>query len=180
MHNHLDGQDYEQPVVERLQASTTPAKKGKERKNKYYSSVLEQREKLKSELRKVKRELQAAKQKTKQIQRKLDWQKKKMKMVSEKNKMKNKKKASQKRREEVASFLCRDENSRMLSGKKDTITKNKIKQQRRVLLHSLKDLHAQYNSTAMRHLKLSYRQFVRYCPFFITPAKDSDRNTCLY
>ncbi|KAM7417161.1 hypothetical protein PAMA_017008 [Pampus argenteus] len=36
-------------------------------------------------------------------------------MVSEKNKMKNKKKASQKRREEVASFLCRDENSRMLS-----------------------------------------------------------------
>lgn len=61
--------------------------------------------------------------------------------------MKNEKKASQKRREEVASFLCRDENSHMLSGKKDTIT-------------------------AMRHLRLSYRQFVRYCPFFITPAKD--------
>ncbi|KAL0151585.1 hypothetical protein M9458_053102 [Cirrhinus mrigala] len=121
-----------------------------------------------SELRKAKRELQT-KQKTLKIQRKLERQK---------NKLRDKLKASKVRREEVVSFLCRDENSRMLSGKKDTVTKNKIKHQRRVLLHSLKELHAQYNATAKRHVKLSYRQFVRYCPFYVTPAKGTDRNTC--
>lgn len=66
----------------------------------------------------------------------------------------------------------------MLSGKKDTVTKNKTKQQRRLLLHPLKKLHAQYNKTAKRHLKWSYRQVGRYCPFYVTPAKDTDRNTC--
>lgn len=65
MHNHLDDHDYEQPVVERLQAFSTPANSEKERKKKYHSSVLEERERLRSELRKVKRVLQAAKQKTK-------------------------------------------------------------------------------------------------------------------
>lgn len=87
-------------------------------------------------------------------------------------------KTSRMRREEVVSFLCRDENSRMLSGKKDTVMKSKIKQQRRVLLHSVKDLHPQYNATVKRHLKLSYRQFVRYSPFYVTLAKVTDRNTC--
>lgn len=67
----------------------------------------------------------------------------------------------------------------MLSGKKDTVTKNKIKHQRRVLLQSLKNLHANYNTTALKHHAVSYRQFLRYCPFYVTPAKESDRNTCV-
>ncbi|KAF3844210.1 hypothetical protein F7725_013551, partial [Dissostichus mawsoni] len=53
-----------------------------------------------------------------------------------------------------------------------------MKHQRRVLLHSLKDLHSNYNTTALKHHAVSYRQFLRYCPFYVTQAKESDRNTC--
>ena len=110
------------------------------------------------------------------LQRKLERQKKERKeqKVSEKNKQRDKKKISEKRKEHVVRYLCRDESSRMLPGKKDTVTKNKTKKQRRVLLHSLKDLHSSYSETALRHHKVSYRQFLRYCPFYVTPPKESD------
>ena len=39
----------------------------------------------------------------------------------------------------MIEFLTRDENSRLLPGKKDTVTKNKVKEQRRVLTKSLRD-----------------------------------------
>ncbi|KAK0138386.1 ATP-dependent DNA helicase PIF1 [Merluccius polli] len=142
--------------------------------------ALKDREKLRSELRRIKRELKTANSKTKRLEKKLDNQKKgkKDEEVIERNKQRDRKKSSGEKKEQVVSFLCRDENTRMLSGKKDTVTKNKIKLQRRVLLHSLKDIHASYNGTVLRHHRLSYRQFVRYCPFYITPTKNSDRNTC--
>lgn len=54
----------------------------------------------------------------------------------------------------------------------------KVREQRRVLLHSLKDLHLEYKMLTERPFKLSYRPFLRYCPFYVTPAKESDRNTC--
>ena len=63
--------------------------------------------------------------KAKKLQRKLEkLPEKKGQKVSEGNKKRDKKKIAEEKRERVVSFLCRDENSRMLSGKKDTITKN--------------------------------------------------------
>ena len=141
---------------------------------------MKEKQRLSSELRRVKKELTVAKTKAEKLQRKLERQKKERKeqKVSEKNKQRDKKKISEKRKEHVVRYLCRDESSRMLPGKKDTVTKNKTKKQRRVLLHSLKDLHSSYSETALRHHKVSYRQFLRYCPFYVTPPKESDRNTC--
>lgn len=82
------------------------------------------------------------------------------------------------RREKVHSFLSRDENSRQLSGKKDTVTKNKTKLQRRILTKTLKELHGEYNSEVAREDSISYRQFLRLRPFHITEPKANDRNTC--
>ncbi|KAK0145791.1 hypothetical protein N1851_015288 [Merluccius polli] len=175
LHDH----DYVQPNVEVPQASSTPFK-AVQKRSRQQRAALKDREKLRSELRRIKRELKTANSKTKRLEKKLDNQKKgkKDQEVIERNKQRDRKKSSGEKKEQVVSFLCRDENTRMLSGKKDTVTKNKIKLQRRVLLHSLKDIHASYNGTVLRHHRLSYRQFVRYCPFYITPTKNSDRNTC--
>ena len=56
--------------------------------------------------------------------------------------------------------------------------KNKNKKQRLVLVKPLTELHLQYNSEVQKSHMLSYRQFVRYCPFYVTQPKASDRNTC--
>lgn len=170
--------DYVQPSLERPRASSTPMRAVQKSTSKH-RAVLKEREKLRFELIKIRKELKSERMKTKKLQRKVDKLKvKKVKDVSVSNKKRDKKKIAEEKRERVVSFLCRDENSRMLSGKKDTVTKNKIKHQRRVLLHSLKDLHSNYNTTALKHHAISYRQFLRYCPFYVTQAKESDRNTC--
>ncbi|KAF3834439.1 hypothetical protein F7725_025643 [Dissostichus mawsoni] len=109
--------------------------------------------------------------KAKKLQRKVDKLKvNKGKEVSVRNTKRDKKKIAEEKKERVVGFLCRAENSRMLSGRK-TVTKNKMKHQRRVLLHSLKDLHSNYNTTALKHHAVSYRQFLRYCPFMLLKRK---------
>ncbi|KAI4804558.1 hypothetical protein KUCAC02_026183 [Chaenocephalus aceratus] len=50
--------------------------------------------------------------------------------------------------------------------------------QKKVLATSLVDLHKEYNQTCEAHHAISYRQFVRYKPFFVTEARSNDRNTC--
>ena len=66
------------------------------------------------------------------------------------------------RREKVSAFLSRDENSRQLAGKKDTITRNKVKLQRRILCRTLKELHGVYNTEVAKEDSISYRQFSSY------------------
>lgn len=83
------------------------------------------------------------------------------------------------RKERVVDFLCRDENSRLLAGRKDTVTKNKNKQQRRVLVKPLTELNLQYNSEVQKSHRLSYRQFVLYCPFFVIQPKLSKEYMCV-
>lgn len=97
---------------------------------------------------------------------------------NEKHKPRGAKKHAEMNRAQVAQFLCRDENSRLLPGKKDTVTKKKIKVQRRVLQKTLKELHEQYNTEMKKEIRLSYRQFLRLRPFYITEPKASDRDTC--
>lgn len=98
--------------------------------------------------------------------------------LSEKFKQRGSKKLSTERKQAVINFLSRDENSRLLAGKKDTITKNKLKMQRRVLTKPLIELHAQYKTEVQQHLSMSYRQFARRRPFYITEPKTRDRDTC--
>ncbi|XP_063737744.1 uncharacterized protein LOC134863258 isoform X1 [Eleginops maclovinus] len=82
------------------------------------------------------------------------------------------------RRRSVVEFLTRDENSRLLPGKKDTVSKDRVKEQRRVLSKSLKELHKEYNAEVGEGCVVSYRQFVRLRPFYVTEPKANDRNTC--
>ncbi|XP_051519230.1 uncharacterized protein LOC127420748 [Myxocyprinus asiaticus] len=98
--------------------------------------------------------------------------------LSEKFKQRGCKKLSAERKQAVIDFLSRDENSHLLAGKKNTITKNKQKMQRRVLTKPLTELHAQYQTEMEQHLSMSYRQFARRRTFYITEPKTRDRDTC--
>lgn len=76
--------------------------------------------------------------------------------------------------QKVESFLLLEENSILLPGKKDVVGR-KVKKQRRVLTKPLTDLHKAYMQTCDRKHRMSYRQFTRYRPFYITEAKPKDR-----
>ena len=87
------------------------------------------------------------------------------------------------RKTQVISFLSIYENSHLLSGKKDTVTQKVV--QRHMLMKSLKELHAEYNSEVDGTISLSYRPFLRLRPFYITEPKKKDLlkekyNCCYY
>ncbi|XP_060779075.1 uncharacterized protein LOC132887622 [Neoarius graeffei] len=88
--------------------------------------------------------------------------------VSEKIKQKAHRRLAAERKQAVTQFLSRDENSFLLPGKKDTITKNKQKVQRRVLTKPLTELHKLYQTEVEQHLSMSYRQFARHRPISIS------------
>lgn len=151
-----------------------------EKMSKKCSRLEQQKAKMKREMARLEQQLATARRRSENMRRnqnRLKKQKEK-KTVSETNKPRAAKKVAAVKKEWVIKFLCRDENSRLLAGKKDTITKNKQKVQRRVLTKPLKELHKIYNKEAERGLSLSYRQFVRLRPFYITEPKVHDRNTC--
>ena len=78
----------------------------------------------------------------------------------------------------VTTFLERDDNSRVMPGKKDTITRSKVKKQKHLLTDSLRNLHAKF-ATECPHMKLSYSQFCRYRPFWVVHPSQRDRDTCM-
>lgn len=80
-------------------------------------------------------------------------------------------------KEWVVDFFCWDENSRILPGTKDIVTKNKNKQQRHVLVKPFTELHLQYNSEMQKSHRLSYRQFV--CPFGNTAKSIGQEHLCM-
>ncbi|CAM4569605.1 unnamed protein product [Leuciscus chuanchicus] len=78
--------------------------------------------------------------------------------------------------ESVKDFFLNS--ARVTTDKTDTITRNKIKQQRMILADSMINLHSDFlirNPT----VKLSYSSFCALKPFYITAPKASDRKTCL-
>lgn len=127
-------------------------------------------------LRKKLMEMQ--KMKNKSRKREMRMMEMQRKVRSGKVKQKGQKRLSAERKQAVIQFLLRDENSCLLPGKKDTITKNKQRVQRRVLTKPLKELHTQYQTEVEQHLSMSYRQFTRHRPFYITEPKLRDRDTC--
>lgn len=73
-------------------------------------------------------------------------------------------------------FYEDDSNSRCAAGKKECITRNNIKKQKRYLLDSLKNLHRKFLST--NSMIIGYSLFCRLRPFWVVEPKLTDRDTC--
>lgn len=76
----------------------------------------------------------------------------------------------------IKEFYIRDDNSFLTAGKKETITRQKIKKQKRYLNFTLKELHKKFNDE--NKMKVSYATFSRYRPFYVLPPHVDDRETC--
>lgn len=76
----------------------------------------------------------------------------------------------------IQTFYERDDNSRITTGKKDTITKNKIKMQKRLLSHTLDVLHRKLLSEHP-DIQVSYALFARLRPFWVCKPTVKDRDT---
>jgi len=81
-------------------------------------------------------------------------------------------------KDDVKTFYLRDDVSRTTAGKKETVTKNKCKMQKRLLVDTLSNTHLKF--LAEYHLySVSYSMFCRMRPFWVVPAAERDRHTCL-
>ncbi|KAL4720148.1 hypothetical protein ACJJTC_011325 [Scirpophaga incertulas] len=80
-------------------------------------------------------------------------------------------------KEKIHSFLLDDENSRLTAGKKETITRRKVKKQIRLLNDTLLNLHKIFINKS--GLKVSYETFRRHRPFWVIFPTAALRNTCL-
>jgi hypothetical protein len=89
------------------------------------------------------------------------------------------KKGSKTKREakKLLEFFERDDVSRLTAGQKQTVTVRGMKKQRRILNHSLQDLHEQFQMEN-KETTLSYSSFCRQRPWWVLPPKESDRETC--
>ncbi|KAI4828351.1 hypothetical protein KUCAC02_022447 [Chaenocephalus aceratus] len=78
----------------------------------------------------------------------------------------------------VIAYLTRDESSRLKAGKGQTITRRKIKKQKRFLNDILRNLHRKF-LTEHPNYNLSYSLFCRMRPFWVVNPTLADRQTCL-
>ncbi|KAI8422982.1 hypothetical protein MSG28_014072 [Choristoneura fumiferana] len=76
----------------------------------------------------------------------------------------------------IHKFYEDDSNSRCAAGKKECITRNNIKKQKRYMLDSLKNLHQKFLST--NSMTIGYSLFCRLRPFWVVKPKLTDRDTC--
>jgi hypothetical protein len=78
----------------------------------------------------------------------------------------------------VTDFFERDDVSRPTAGKRETLTRMKVKKQKRFLLDPLSKL---YNRFQVMHseIAISFATFARLKPFWIVRPRISDRDTCL-
>lgn len=83
----------------------------------------------------------------------------------------------QKVRQKVIDFFEQDDVSRMCPSKRDSVKNNGIKKQRRVLLHTVKDLVPKFVKET--GIVLSYATLLRAKPFWVVAPKSRDRETCL-
>ncbi|XP_041961131.1 FK506-binding protein 5-like [Alosa sapidissima] len=167
------------PPAPRPISSSTPDKVSEATKKQASSRRSDHRiRKLKEEMERLKKGLLREKRRADRFRKTLQrLRNPKSKATSKINKLKSVRKAAA-TRQSVVEFLTRDENSRLLPGKKDTVTQNKVRKQRRVLTKSLKELYKEYKSNLGSEHTISYRQFGRLRPFYVTEPKASDRNTC--
>jgi len=81
-------------------------------------------------------------------------------------------------KDDVLAFYVRDDVSRNTAGKKETVTKHKCKMQKRLLCDTLLNTHLTFLSEHPQY-SVSYSMFCRMRPFWVVPARESDRQTCL-
>lgn len=79
--------------------------------------------------------------------------------------------------EKVHQFYTDDANSTISAGKKEFVTKNKVKMQKRYLNAPLKTLYQKFLSQV--NIRLSYSNFCKLRPFWIIFPKPINRETCL-
>lgn len=77
----------------------------------------------------------------------------------------------------IEELFTRDDNSRMTTGKKQTITKNKVKEQKRLLLDTMINLHEKFSSEYPKN-NVSYATFTRHRQFWVRQPTAKDRETC--
>ncbi|XP_062532769.1 uncharacterized protein LOC134198688 isoform X1 [Bombyx mori] len=77
----------------------------------------------------------------------------------------------------IHDFFIDDEHSRLTAGKKETITRRKVKKQIRLLNDTILNLHKIFNNKT--GLNISYETFRRHRPFWVIFPKTTSRNTCL-
>jgi len=79
----------------------------------------------------------------------------------------------------VMSFFTRDDVSRVCAGVKQTITRHGVKKQKRILTDTLSNLHRKFVADATDGSRMSYSLFCKLRPFWVVPAHERDRDTCL-
>jgi len=77
----------------------------------------------------------------------------------------------------MPSFFVRDDNSRLCTGKKQTVIKDKIKMQKCLLLHTMSHLHEKIGSEYPEE-NIGYATFARLHPFWERMPMYKDRDTC--
>lgn len=81
------------------------------------------------------------------------------------------------KRFQVESFFLSSDVSRTTAGMKETITRKKIKKQKRYLIAPMKTLFKKF--TRLHNTKISYTTFTRYRPFYVLKPSEISRDTCL-
>lgn len=84
---------------------------------------------------------------------------------------------SVKSKKEMYAFFERDEKSRMTTGVRQTVTRNKKKRQKRLMLDTFTNLYSKYQSES-NHVS-SFTTFYRLKPFWVKYPREQDRQTCL-
>ena len=79
----------------------------------------------------------------------------------------------------VKDFFERDSSSRLTAGKKETITRNKQKKQKRLLNDTLKNLYKEFINAFPCYRNTSYATFCKLRPFWVVKPDYKARDTCL-
>ncbi|KAL5015984.1 hypothetical protein ScPMuIL_005573 [Solemya velum] len=77
----------------------------------------------------------------------------------------------------IQMFYERDDISRQTTGQKQTVTRRKVKKQKRLLCDTLENLHKKYVAENINN-NLSYATFCRLRPFWVVIPTEKERDTC--
>lgn len=78
----------------------------------------------------------------------------------------------------VRDFFERDDVSRLTAGVKQTITRLKVKKQKRIMNDSMKNLYKTFIE-GQKLVKINYTSFCRLRPFWVVSPTEKDRYMCL-
>lgn len=76
----------------------------------------------------------------------------------------------------VKDFFLQCDTSKIAPGKRDTITRDKVKKQRRILCDTMPHLYKRYISSCKPYI--SFTSFYRLKPFWVVSPRERDRQTC--